>query len=219
MFLSRVEIDWRDRRRLQPLTHLGAFHDWVEQSFPSAVATGARPRHLWRRDVLGGREYLLVLSDVRPDESALERYGVPGSVQVKSYDRFLAALTLGQRLRFRLTANPTHAVKESGDLKARGKVYAHIGLPNQLQWLLDVADRAGFAPVAGATGPAFDIVNRDRPLLRHKGAREVRLQQVTYEGLLEITDLERFRETLTGGLGREKAYGMGLMTVIPEDAE
>jgi len=37
---------------------------------------------------------------------------------------------------------------------------------------------------------------------------------VTYEGILTVTDKERFRKTLIEGIGREKAYGMGLLTVV-----
>lgn len=33
MYLSRVEIDVKNRYKTKELTHLGAFHNWVEQSF------------------------------------------------------------------------------------------------------------------------------------------------------------------------------------------
>ncbi|WP_262314600.1 type I-E CRISPR-associated protein Cas6/Cse3/CasE [Lacticaseibacillus parakribbianus] len=219
MFLSCVEVDWRDRQRLQTLTHLGAFHDWVEQSFPAAVAAGTRPRHLWRLDELAGHEYLLVLSAERPDPVGLARYGVAGSLEVKNYAPFLAQLQQGQQLRFRLTANPAHAVKDGTDPQARGKVYPHVTVAQQRQWLMDRAGAAGFALLAGTNGPQFDIVGRDHPVMRHKRRHAVRISRVTFEGRLEITDLEQFKTTLTTGLGREKAYGMGLMTVIPEVTE
>ena len=37
---------------------------------------------------------------------------------------------------------------------------------------------------------------------------------VTYEGVLQVTDAERFRAMLCQGMGRGKAYGLGLMTVM-----
>ena len=47
----------------------------------------------------------------------------------------------------------------------------------------------------------------------------VTLLSVAYEGLLTVTDAEAFRHTLTEGVGRGKAYGMGLLTIIrPEDS-
>lgn len=35
MYLSRVEIDSQNRRKTKDLTHVGAYHNWVEQSFPA----------------------------------------------------------------------------------------------------------------------------------------------------------------------------------------
>ena len=37
---------------------------------------------------------------------------------------------------------------------------------------------------------------------------------VTYEGMLTVTDPLLFRKVLVNGLGREKAYGMGMLTVV-----
>ena len=51
----------------------------------------------------------------------------------------------------------------------------------------------------------------------YKGAereRPVSLLAVTYEGLLTVTDAALFRRTLTEGIGRGKAYGLGLLTVM-----
>ena len=42
---------------------------------------------------------------------------------------------------------------------------------------------------------------------------QVRLLAVTYEGVLTVTDTELFCKALTEGIGRGKAYGMGLLTV------
>ena len=37
MYISRVEIDRYNRRRVRDLTHVGAYHAWVEESFPSEL--------------------------------------------------------------------------------------------------------------------------------------------------------------------------------------
>ena len=36
-----------------------------------------------------------------------------------------------------------------------------------------------------------------------------------FKGILNVTDAEVFRQTLISGVVREKAYGMGLLTVVP----
>ena len=46
------------------------------------------------------------------------------------------------------------------------------------------------------------------------GTRPVTLLAVTYEGILQVTDAEQFRALLCQGMGRGKAYGLGLMTVM-----
>ncbi|NYA64868.1 type I-E CRISPR-associated protein Cas6/Cse3/CasE, partial [Lactobacillus salivarius] len=47
------------------------------------------------------------------------------------------------------------------------------------------------------------------------GSKNIKLSRVSFEGLLEITDVDLFRKVLIDGIGKEKAFGMGLMTVIP----
>ncbi|MFD1420115.1 type I-E CRISPR-associated protein Cas6/Cse3/CasE [Lactiplantibacillus songbeiensis] len=222
MYLSRVQIDINDRYKTKDLTHLGAFHNWVEQSFPTEISTGQRSRHLWRIDVLAGKKYLLVLSESKPDLGMLETYGVPGTAIIKSYTKFLAGIHEGQLMQFRLTANPTHTVTRPG--KKQGRVMPHVTVAQQRQWLVDRAEKSGFqlieqVPDNDSEQPAtlaFDIVNREWPMLHRKVGRGVRLSCVTFEGLLRVSDVDDFKHTLTNGLGREKAFGMGLMTVIPE---
>ncbi len=52
-------------------------------------------------------------------------------------------------------------------------------------------------------------------MLKKKGMRQVKLNKVVYEGKLKIIEREKFIKTLKEGIGREKAYGFGMMTVIP----
>lgn len=215
MYLSRVAVDTNNRQKISDLTHLGAYHNWVEQSFPNSANDRSRPRHLWRLDTLNGQQYLLVLSETPPDTSLLERYGIPDSAQVKSYDHLLDAVAPHARFRFRLTANPTHSVPQPD---GRGTVYAHVTVAQQLQWLIDRAEKNGFHILPQPTDPdalAVDIVSRDRPILRHTHTKTVKLSRVSFEGMLEVTNVEMFKHLLIAGIGRERAYGMGLMTVIP----
>lgn len=60
MYISRVEIDMNNRRRMKNLTHVGAFHDWVERSFPNEIEKQIRTRKLWRIDTLQGKNYLVL---------------------------------------------------------------------------------------------------------------------------------------------------------------
>lgn len=220
MYLSRVEIATKNRRKIKDLTHLGAYHNWVEQSFPAEINHGERKRHLWRLDQLAGKNYLLVLSENKPDTGQLEKYGVSGTAMIKVYDQFLDTIKVGETMRFRLTANPSYVAPRPGE--KRGQVYPYVTIEQQRQWLSKKSQKAGFKLVwqqpllDEADGFVFDVVSRDYPMLYRKAGRGVRLSRVVFEGLLQVQDLTVFKDTLIKGLGREKAFGMGLMTVIPE---
>ena len=221
MFLSRVEIASKDFKKMRGLTHLGAYHDWVEKSFPSEIEQGIRRRHLWRIDHLAGKDYLLVVSEDKPDLVQLEAHGVLGSAKTKEYDAFLDKIQVGQIFRFRLTANPTYAVAQPGE--KRSKIYPHITVDQQKKWLLDRSERLGFEFLEQETDIddgneqlTLEIVERNWEVLRRKsGQRTIKLSSVSFEGFLKVTDLEKFKIALTEGIGREKAFGMGLLTVIP----
>lgn len=206
MYISRVEIDDKNRRKIKNLTHLGAYHNWVENSFPAEVDAHERMRHLWRIDRLNGKRYLLIVSQNKPDLEKMTQYGVACTAMVKDYDHFIDKIANDQVMNFRLTANPTH--------RENGKVYPHITVEQQKEWLEKRSEHAGFQLLNNEAGsPAFDIVNRDWPTLYHQ--RRVRLSRVSFEGLLKVTDSELFKQTLVQGIGREKAFGMGMITVIP----
>lgn len=208
MFLSRVELATDDRRRIKDLTHLGAFHNWVETSFPGEIADNIRTRKLWRLDKLAGKEYLLLVSQKEPDLALLERYGVRGSAQTKNYDPFLAKLGPGRRCRFKVVLNPVMALSQGPD--QRGRIVPLLAVDRQGQYLEDRAQEYGFALLD------YTITERGYGELKKSGHRTVRLNRVAYQGSLQITDADTFRQTLVRGMGKKKAYGFGLMTVIPE---
>ncbi len=209
MYLSQVEIDTQNRRKIRDLSHLGAYHYWVEQSFPDERG-GERTRKLWRIDTLKGRRYLLVVRPTKPDLTRLEQYGVEGSGQTKDYESFLETLKEGTRARFRVTLNPVISVTEAGG--ARGRVKPHVTTAHQTQFLLDRSLKNGFS----LGEQDFTITERGFVPLKKANEKPLELSRVTYEGVLTITDREQFIKTLTQGFGKKKAYGFGMMTVIPE---
>ena len=44
--------------------------------------------------------------------------------------------------------------------------------------------------------------------------QKVRILEVVFEGDLCVENADIFRNTLINGIGREKAYGMGMLTVV-----
>lgn len=209
MYISQVEIDLNNRRKTRDLTHLGAYHNWVEMSFPDEIEKEKRSRKLWRIDKINGKNFLLVVSESKLDLEILEKYGVANSARTKDYETFLESLKEGQILRFRATLNPIVSKKE--EERKRGKIYPCYNTEDQMKFLLDRSEKNGFELEENG----FQIVEKSHPILRRKGTRHIKLNKVVYEGKLKIIDKEKFLKILTHGMGREKAYGFGMITVIP----
>lgn len=212
MYLSRVQIEEKNRQRVKDLNHLGAYHNWVESSFPDEFGSGERTRKLWRIDKLQGRRYLLVLSEKQPDLDKLAYYGVANTAESKSYNVLLDRLEVGMKLRFRVTLNPVISISTGKQSGKRGKVMPHVTIEHQTKYLMDRSLKNGFQ----LNENEFSITERSMEPLKKQKHHPVRLSKVSYEGLLTITDIELFKEALINGIGKKKAYGCGMMTVIPE---
>ncbi|KAA9291676.1 type I-E CRISPR-associated protein Cas6/Cse3/CasE [Aerococcus urinae] len=209
MYMSRVAIDTKNPMKMRSLNHLGAYHNWVESSFPEEFDANIRTRKLWRIDKVDGQEYLLIVSPSKPNREALEKYGITGSAQVADYSSFLNNLEEGMEAQFRVRLNPV--VSESQPGKKRGRVVPLYGDEKQLNFLLDRDKKNGFQinPVT------LCIVEKGFEPVKKRNEATIKLSSATYEGVLKITDLNQFKQTLKEGFGRKKAYGFGLMTIIP----
>ena len=189
---------------MKALSSPSIFHGAVSDSFE-----GGRPHVLWRIDCLGGEYYILILSETKPDlTSFCTQFSDTESYEVKDYNSLLNRITGGSRWRFRLTANPTKSIcKNKGE---RGKVVAHITSEYQKKWLIEKSKTNGFA----LSDDSFDTIQCKWRRFYKTGDKYITLLSVTYEGVLEVTDADLFRNALINGIGRGKAYGMGLFTIM-----
>ena len=85
------------------------------------------------------------------------------------------------------------------------------------EFLIDKAARNGFEVKLGE----FEISKIDKEYFMHTDKGEIKkskkdIVSATYEGILTITDLEKFKTALINGIGKKKAYGCGFLTIIPE---
>lgn len=200
----------KQRESMRALLSPGILHGAVE-----SCINGERARLLWRTDVLGDKTYLLLLSADLPDcTNLIRQFGYPDTAaETKSYDSIIACIEPGQRWRFRLRANPVKS-EPNTDRNARGKLHAHVTQTQQMQWLAQRAQKNGF----DLKKDEFDVTDtRWLKFKKHVGdKREVTLRTATFEGVLTVTDAELFKKALTEGIGRAKAYGCGLLTIISE---
>ena len=228
MYLSRVRVatEGLDRKALLALIAGDAygnhqllwqlFTDQQERKFlfrqeveQEQLSPGSDPR---------GLPLFYVLSDQSPTN-------VPGLLQAET-KILTPRLQEGDRLAYRLRANPTIARKTDGrsrsvrhDVLMDAKKQCQdtdVRNPADIQvrmeaaasaWLAQRAKNAGFEL---STEP--QISGYRQHTIRRKG-QEIRFSSVDYEGVLTVLAPEKFAETLNRGLGRSRAFGCGLMLV------
>lgn len=204
MYLSRVFLDTENRRTLQALENPEILHGMAEACFD-----GERERCLWRLDELNGQTVLLLLSREKPELQRLaDQIGLPEETgETKNYGPLLGKVLNGTVWNFRLAANPiTHVPDAQG---GRGKVKAITIVAHQREWLMKQAKKNGFL----VDPNQFDVIRSQWRVFRNKGKTLTMLCAV-FEGVLTVTDQEQFTKALENGIGRGKAYGMGLLTIV-----
>lgn len=199
MYLSQLVLDPRHGQARRDLANRYDLHATLCWSF--AEPRQAHP--LWRMELGRPSEppRVLVQSLAPPEWGRIaERH--PGYfVDYRSKPLTLTGrLADGQRLRFRLEANPT--------VTRAGKRHGLWRLDEQLAWLDRQGEKGGFA-----VGSAV-VTREDRLALRkHDQSRRIILYAVLFEGTLLVRDPERLGDMLTRGIGHGKALGLGLLSL------
>lgn len=156
----------------------------------------------------------MLVSEDKPNLQTVQaQFGFPDRPWLtKDYQPFLDGIQSGSRWHFRLVANPTRSGPGDPSQNKRGKVYSHCTVAQQKEWLKKRSEKYGFS----LDEHEFDVVYRQKISFFKSGAghHKVFLSAAAFEGFLQVTDAERFRELLVQGMGREKAFGMGMMTVM-----
>jgi CRISPR system Cascade subunit CasE len=224
MYLSRLILDTRSSQVRRDLSDCQDLHRTIMRAYPQAD-TPARRAHgvLYRLEISPrGPFTVLVQSRTPPDWSQLpEDYLATGHLQpnpaTTPMQKWLSALSPQAAFRFRLVANPTRDIKVPGEGGiAKEKRVELRGVESWYDWLLRKGELHGFRTLQCQTAPVPNaaIGHLSRLQGRRKGAR-LTIATVRFDGMLKVTDVPRFQEALTGGIGRAKAYGCGLLSVAP----
>jgi len=205
MYLSRIKLNLEKDAAKRALSSPQVLHGAIENCFIE------KNRTLWRLDSLNGSVYLLLVSQIVPDfEKFIDQFCDPSELgQIKNYGEFLANIKNGQQLRFRIKGNPVHSVIVTKG--SRGKVTPHISDFHKKVWLTNKSIQNGFL----LNESHFEIVETGLHQFYTKSKTSpIRLSYATFEGILTVEDVDLFVKALTNGIGRAKAYGCGLMTVM-----
>jgi CRISPR system Cascade subunit CasE len=165
----------------------------------------------------GGNVVILVLSAIEPNwDYAFHNAGylLAAPAQVKNYDPNFGK---GETLKFRLATNTTRRCsKNSKDSKGNPVDPKWLGkripvpFDKLKDWLIAGGKKGGFAVDEVTVQSGYIYVNKQDGKLDSK-----RLLSVRYEGILHVTDPDRFHKTLVQGIGPAKAFGFGLLSIAP----
>lgn len=219
MYLTRIALNRRRRDAANLLGSRHAMHAAVEACFPPKLDGTARDRNLWRLDRNGDQTWLYLVSETRPDPTSLiEQAGWPDAEsthETAEYARLLDKVRDGAVFSFRTNVNPSEAKARPADsngVRKSGKVTPITGEQNQLAWFARKAETNGFRIVDGEHGTTAAIVSSGTDSFQ-RGGQTVKVTSATITGVLQVADAEKFIAALTGGIGRSKAFGCGLLTI------
>jgi len=228
IYLSRLILNLRNRAVQRQIANPYQLHRTVMACFPTGNVGLERTNDaaagvLFRleEDTQTNRLPLLIQSTQPPDWSALpadylsppDPFDQVGTnPAVKSFD---PTLSTGQMFHFRLHANPTKRLGKSFGQDA-GKRVGIYDSDKQLEWLQRKGEQGGFQILSAMSGQ--DQIQKDkieRKATENNATHELKFLTVRFDGLLQVTDPERFVETLRAGIGSGKAFGCGLLSIAP----
>jgi len=198
-------------------THVYAAHQYIWRIFQENP--DAKRDFIFRFN--SHRSEFIIVSERRPIENPLF------NLVTKDYKPKLHS---GENLGFILTANPVVS-KKINDRKnssrhdvwmdAKKKAKKEKLKPQEIRklceertksWLISRAERAGFSLTRENVIVDGYIQHR---FFKSNNSKNVRFSSVNFEGILTVTDVERFTQTLFKGIGPAKAFGCGLLLIRP----
>ncbi len=230
MFISRIALDIDSLAVIRLISSPYRIHAVVERSFsPDAVRANDAGRILWRLDTPTKRDSLAKLYVVSPDvpdfSGLINQVGEDAcsDAATKDYSPVFDMLSSRRVWQFRLKANPVRKVLSDKGRRSRegivGTTQAHVTPAQQAEWLISRSTDHGFHIVEAQDGvPYVDVSQRSKEVFK-RNQMNVTVSTAVFDGRLEIVDPELFRKTLCFGVGREKSFGCGLITIAPIQSE
>lgn len=223
MYLSRLILNPRSRQVLSELKNPYEMHRTIMSAFPQELPPGERVLFRLEEAPRVGQLVLLVQSQTAPDWSRLS--SPDNSYLLRDDDRSEGApnpevkqvelrgkLRNGQKLAFRLRANPTarRTFEKDGD-----KVKKRIGLyreEEQMRWLERKLAEAGCRLLAArSSGKEM----QQGELRRDAESHRLKYLGVVFDGVLLVEDAERLAQAVENGIGSGKGLGFGLLSLAP----
>ena len=207
-YFTRIKLNKQRRESMMLLDSPYKIHAAVYAGFPN-IQTDSNghnaDRILYRLDNNDNNEYIIyVLSNDKPDYTGfIESYGWPRldydkQVQTMDFNKVLKSLHNGMKIAFTLKANTAFRAADTGRI-----VYIS-SIENKMNWL-----RKKFESCADYDDNNVIIIGTG---VEHAKSD---MNYAVFQGIMTITNVNDFRELMLNGIGRNKAFGMGLITIAP----
>ena len=207
MYLTRLLLNPANRDAWRDLDSPYELHRTLERTLEDCAGDD---RTLFRveswRPGMRGVPVLVQTSTSRPDWSGLPNSGY--CLRVDGPKPFDPVLEHGQRLAFRLVANPT---KKQGNKR--------IALDDEAayhDWLARKAKQSGFRVLQVAAVPFW--INEEHLSRSPEGGykkHNIPHFGVRFDGVLQVTDTDQLRAAVRNGIGPAKSFGFGLLSLAP----
>jgi len=207
MYLHKLILNSRHPQVRRDLSSRYEMHRTLVGALAAEPDEPPPERYLWRLETSKeGVPVLLVQTPEPADWSRLQRlhraHGSSGSyceTVIANKALKLDGVANGASLAFRLHACPTRMV----DGKRRGL----LSEEDQLGWLARVSEENGFRVVQCERARGY----LDHP--RKGDGTVVSMPVAEFNGSLGVVDAQRLESSVRGGLGRGKAFGLGLLSL------
>jgi CRISPR system Cascade subunit CasE len=166
--------------------------DEKQRSVPSGIVFADRGGNFNTRQIL-------MLSDRKPHQTPQF-----GSVETRLIsESFLEH----DRYAFEVTLNPTKRDKQTG------KIVPMRTREEVAEWFVKRAEKSwGFSPDAEKLQ-----IEKIGVQVFTKGKRDITHGYATIKGVLQVADPDLFRQSFLHGIGRGRAFGFGLLQIVPLD--
>jgi CRISPR system Cascade subunit CasE len=199
MFLSQLLVNRRHRPAQRDLSDRYEMHRSLLAGFPAELPPEERVLFRVERAQRQAYAAIIVQSQTMPDWAAANRLSDPRYLSnVPAMRDVEPRFSEGQRLPFRLQANPT--------VKRDGKRHAIVAEDELTRWLQRKGEAHGFL------ADALDVRSAKLGRLHGKGRKQT-WHIVQFDGFLQVSDLLLFVSALRKGVGSAKAFGCGLLSV------
>lgn len=200
MYLSRLLLNLRSRIARRDLANPYELHRTLSRVF---ALDGQTPpaRFLWRLETVSAWQDPVLLVQSRAPGNWVPLAKLPnylqGEVQEKRFDP-AQWLEIDRAYRFRLQANPT--VTRNGKRRGLHK------REDQLAWLARQGERHGFIPTQV-------LISGSAMLQGRKREERLSVLTATFDGYLQVKDVNALMLALCDGIGPAKSLGCGLLSL------